>query len=325
MRGGDLHPQLDDPLDLVVEHVARHPVGRDPVAHHPARLLAGVADLDLVAESRQVIGGGQATRPGPDHQHALAGGGGRRIERPALLPREVTEEPLDRVDRDGAVEIGAVANALARVVTDPPVDRRERVVGDQLAPGQLVVAGLRVRQPRLDVLARGAARVARRQQIDVHRSALADRPARAWPCTRSGSCVTSCCSPAHIQISSRPSSRVRAPPRYSCRGDSARPAVFDGGVSGVSRSWKAFFGIGAHRRRNRSTVDTSWPCGQNPQPSARLPPTALRAPRGERRGVLVLTAGPVVYFYGVIPPPRLVASLLINARGSSTLISARRH
>ena len=57
MRGGDAHTQHDDALKLGVEHVARHSVGGDPVAHHPARLLAGVADLDLVAESRQVVGG----------------------------------------------------------------------------------------------------------------------------------------------------------------------------------------------------------------------------------------------------------------------------
>ena len=37
---------------------------------------------------------------------------------------------------------------------------------------------------------------------------------------------------------------------------------------------------------------------------ARMPPTALRAPRGERRGLLVLTAGPVRTSTGVTPPAR---------------------
>ena len=37
---------------------------------------------------------------------------------------------------------------------------------------------------------------------------------------------------------------------------------------------------------------------------ARMPPTALRAPRGERRGLLVLTAGPVRSSTGVTPPAR---------------------
>ena len=107
-----------------VEHVAGQPVGRDAVAHHPAGLVARVADLDLVAEPGQVVGGRQPARPGADHEHPLAAADRRRVERPALLEREVAQEPLDRMDRDGAVEVGAVADALARVVADPPVDRR---------------------------------------------------------------------------------------------------------------------------------------------------------------------------------------------------------
>ena len=51
---------------------------------------------------------------------------GRRVEHPALLQREVAEEPLDRVDRDRAVEMRSVADGLARVIADPPVDCGER-------------------------------------------------------------------------------------------------------------------------------------------------------------------------------------------------------
>ena len=72
----------------------------------------------------------------------------RRVEPPALLEREVAEEPLDRVDRDGAVEVGAVADALARVVADPSVDRGQRIVRDELAPRLLVPARLGVRRAR---------------------------------------------------------------------------------------------------------------------------------------------------------------------------------
>ena len=42
---------------------------------------------------------------------------------------------------------------------------------------------------------------------------------------------------------------------------------------------------------------------------ARMPPTALLAPRGERRRLLVLTAGPVRYFYGRYPTGPVAASL----------------
>ena len=125
----DPHAQRRDPVDLAVEHVARQPVGGDAVAHHPARLGARVADLDLVAEPGQVVGGRQPARPGADDEHPPAAARRRRVERPAALEREVAEEPLDRVDRDRAVELGAVAGGLARVVADPAVDRRERVVG----------------------------------------------------------------------------------------------------------------------------------------------------------------------------------------------------
>ena len=128
-------------LNLAAEHVARHPVRRDAVAHHPAGLGARVADLDLVAEPGQMVGGRQPARPGADHEHPLAAARGRRVELPALLERQIAEEALDRVDRDGAVELGAVADALARVVADAPVDRGQRIVGDQLAPRLLVAAG----------------------------------------------------------------------------------------------------------------------------------------------------------------------------------------
>src|SRR5262249_7686623 len=76
----------------------------------------------------------------------------------ATIPGEVTEEPLHRVNRHGAVEPGPVADALAGVVAHPAVDRGQRVVGDELPPRLLVVAHFGVRQPGLDVLARRAAR-----------------------------------------------------------------------------------------------------------------------------------------------------------------------
>src|SRR5262249_37672008 len=99
----------------------------------------------------------------------------RRVELPAARDSLVAEEALDRVDRDCAVELGAVAGALARVVADAPVDRGERVVRDELPPGLLVPALLREPEPGLDVLAGRAARVARRQQVGVDRPPVAHR------------------------------------------------------------------------------------------------------------------------------------------------------
>ncbi len=68
------------------------------------------------------------------------------------------------------------------------------------------------------------------------------------------------------------------------------------------------FGIGAHKRRNRSTVGNWLALRPEFSPQARMPPTALLAPRGERRGSLVLTAGPVPDSYGRYPTGPVAAS-----------------
>ena len=162
-------------VDFALQDVAREAIRRDPVAHHPAGFRAGVTDLDLVPEPREMTRGGQPARSGSDHQHALAAVHRRRIEQPVVFEREVAEEPLDGVDRDGAVQAGAVAAGLAGVVTDATVDRRERVVGDEDPPGLLMLADLHLGEVSLNVLAGRARVVAGRQQVDVHGALAADR------------------------------------------------------------------------------------------------------------------------------------------------------
>jgi hypothetical protein len=61
------------------------------------------------------------------------------------------------------------------------VNRRERIVEHQLTPGLLVATRLGMGEPGLDVLARGAAGIAWGQQIDVDRTALANRPRAGVP------------------------------------------------------------------------------------------------------------------------------------------------
>ena len=73
------------------------------------------------------------------------------------------------MDRDRAVKLSPIADGLAGVIADPTVDCWHGVVGDQLTPRLLVVAGFDAGQPSLNVLARWTARVAGWQQVDVER------------------------------------------------------------------------------------------------------------------------------------------------------------
>jgi hypothetical protein len=60
---------------------------------------------------------------------------------------------------------------------------------------------------------------------------------------------------------------------------------------------------------NRSTVGQELALRPGFSAQARMPPTARSAPRGVRRGLLVLTAGLVPYFYRRYTTGPVVASL----------------
>ena len=199
MIAGQLDAHSRDPVQLDIQHLTRQPVARNAVPHHPAGHRARVADLDRVAEAGQMVGGGQSARPRTDDQDSLAGAGRRWFEPPAALGSKVTEEPLHRMDRYGAVEMGTVADGFARVVAHPSVDCGEWVVRNELTPGLLVPAGGGMGKPGLDVLPGGATGIAGRQQIDVDGSALAHRPGPGLPmrqvCKRSHVPRSSGCGP----------------------------------------------------------------------------------------------------------------------------------
>ena len=68
--------------------------------HHAAGLGVGIADLDLVSEAAQLIRAREPRGTGANHEHALARGRARR-HRPPFVVGEITEEPIERMDRDG--------------------------------------------------------------------------------------------------------------------------------------------------------------------------------------------------------------------------------
>ena len=143
---------------------------------HAAGEGAGVPDLHLMAEARQMIGGGKPRRPGADHQHALAARFGVAREGPAFFEREIAEIAFDRVNADGAVHLLPIAAILARMIADPAMDGGQWVVRGQNAPGGLIAPRLRLAQPGLNVLAGRTGVVARRQEIDIDRTPHAKRP-----------------------------------------------------------------------------------------------------------------------------------------------------
>jgi hypothetical protein len=128
---------------------------------------------------------------------------------------------------------------------------------------------------------------------------------------------------ARPHIRSDPARRRRRPEKQSCRHAISSCRVLAQRVLAAS-SWETnpatdrrisrsprprtssnkLFCRGSHNARNRSRVEQELALRPRFSPQARMPPTALRAPRGERRGLLVLTAGPARYSYGRTPPAR---------------------
>ena len=105
---------------------------------------------------------------------------GRPVKGPSLLQSQVTQEPFHGMNRDCAVKLGSIADRLAGVIADPTVNRGHGIVGDQLTPRLLVVPSFDAGEPCLYVLASRAARIARRHQVDVSRSATAYRSGAGW-------------------------------------------------------------------------------------------------------------------------------------------------
>ena len=77
--------------------------------------------------------------------------------------------------RHRCVHFAAAAIRFTRVIADPAVRRRQRVVGDQGLPDLAEIPGLGVGKPALDVFPGGTRSVAGRAQVRPHRVAGAKR------------------------------------------------------------------------------------------------------------------------------------------------------
>ncbi len=137
---------------------------------HAASHRSRLADLDRVAPAAEMIGGREPRRPSAHDENALAGLPFRRRQAPTTLDREVAQEPLDRVDADGAVELAAVTGALAGMIADTAVNGGKGVVLDEPAPSRLEVAALGGVEPALDILAGRAGVIAGRQEVNIERA-----------------------------------------------------------------------------------------------------------------------------------------------------------
>jgi hypothetical protein len=84
-----------------------------------------------------------------------------------MLERQVPEETLNGMDADGLVHPASITRVLTRVIADAAVDRRQRIVADDYFPRLAKAPGLSFGEPGLDVFARGASVVARRQAVDI--------------------------------------------------------------------------------------------------------------------------------------------------------------
>jgi hypothetical protein len=144
----ELDTEPEDGADLGLQDLPAQAVRGDPEDHHAARPVRGVQDDRTVAVRGEVVGAGQAGRPGPHdgypivparhHLHRLAP---QALAVRALHASPLAGEPLQRTDRDGLVDVAAAAGRLTGGGAHAAADRGEGVrhPGDEVR--ELVVPG----------------------------------------------------------------------------------------------------------------------------------------------------------------------------------------
>jgi len=170
-----LHAEVEDALDLGVEHGARRAKAGDAVTHHAAELSALVEDGYRVALLRQLVGRRQTRRTGADDGHLLARLQSWLGEGELVLDRIFAQEVLDRIDADVVFDLVAVAARLTGRRAHAPHHRRQRVGFGQAAPGVFLPGHAGGRffdaahdvEVAADVFPRRATALAGRRALDV--------------------------------------------------------------------------------------------------------------------------------------------------------------
>lgn len=163
----DLAPHVLDALNLGGQFITGHAVSRNAEMDHATGDRTRLMNLNFVTKPRQVVGGRQTAGPGTDDQDAFAAGLGVELRLPSILQGHIAKKTLHRVNTHCAVGVVSVAGVFTRVVADPPVDGRHRVVLYQGLPGRFVLPFLGQGEPGLDILTCRAGVVAGGQKIEI--------------------------------------------------------------------------------------------------------------------------------------------------------------
>ncbi len=124
-----LHAHRHEVVDLLLDDVARKPVGGHAGEERPSRMVVLLVHRDAVAVPHQVVRRGQPARTAADDRDASA----RGSEASGLhalfadLGVALVGDPVKRPDRDRLVVVVALARGLARVVADPAEHSRHGV------------------------------------------------------------------------------------------------------------------------------------------------------------------------------------------------------
>jgi hypothetical protein len=127
--GLELDAEAQGVVQLDLEDRARQAELGDAVAQHAARVALALEHGHVVAEQREVVGGGDAGGPGADDGHGLAGGGVEALGDAVAGGLQVAGGALQvaDVDRLAVARPAVAADVLAGPRADPPQDAGQHV------------------------------------------------------------------------------------------------------------------------------------------------------------------------------------------------------